>query len=240
MSIVYFISDAHLGLNDQVTEKIKENQIIAFLKSIQKRADMLFILGDLFDAWIEYRTVMPKGFHRTLAALHNLHDNGTEIHFLVGNHDCWTRDYFSSEIGMIIHHQPFDIIIDGKKIFLHHGDGLCPNDKGYRILKKIVRNPFAIWLFSWLHPDIGLKIARSSSQKSRYHSEKKHYGEEDGMLKYATSKINNGYDYVIMGHRHLPAQTIIQNGIYINLGDWITHRSYAKMENGELKLEQWK
>lgn len=239
MSRVYFMSDAHLGLNDRSTEREKEDQLIAFLDSLKDRAEQLFILGDLFDAWIEYRTVIPKGFHRTLTALDNLRRRGIVIHFLAGNHDCWLRDYLTDEIGVIVHHDPFDIILDGKKIYLHHGDGLATNDSGYRFMKKILRNRTAIWLFSWIHPDIGLRLARSSSQTSRRYSARKHFGEEDGMLKFAREKIGQGYDYVIMGHRHLPVFTSINVGAYANLGDWIDHRTYAVLEDGVLKLQKW-
>ncbi|MBI4810111.1 MAG: UDP-2,3-diacylglucosamine diphosphatase, partial [Ignavibacteriales bacterium] len=197
-------------------------------------------VGDLFDAWIEYRTVIPKGFHRILAKLDELSAKGISIHFLAGNHDCWYRDYFQNEIGMKTYHEPFHITVDGKKIFIHHGDGLAKNDAGYRILKKIVRNKFSIWLFSWLHPDLGLKLARSSSKTSRGHSSNKHYGEEDGMLKFAREKIHEGFDYVIMGHRHVPIMKDFDHGTYINLGDWITHNRYAKLENGSLTLHEWK
>jgi UDP-2,3-diacylglucosamine hydrolase len=131
------------------------------------------------------------------------------------------------------------VTIDGKKIYLHHGDGLAPNDSGYRALKKILRNRTAVWFFSWIHPDVGLKLARSSSQTSRRYSEKKHFVEEDGMLQFASDKIDEGYDYIIMGHRHLPVFTKVKNGVYVNLGDWITHQTYAILEDGELKFNRW-
>jgi UDP-2,3-diacylglucosamine hydrolase len=239
MSRVYFMSDAHLGLTDRATEWAKEDRIIAFWDSIKDSANELFILGDLFDAWIEYRTVIPKGFHRTLSALEDLRRRGIVIHFLAGNHDCWLRDYLSDEIGITVHHKPFDVILDGKKIYLHHGDGLAVNDSGYRIMKKILRNRIAVWLFSWIHPDIGLKLARSSSHTSRRYTTNKHFGEEDGMLKFAQGKIEAGYDYVIMGHRHLPVFTPVNTGAYVNLGDWIKHMTYAVLEDGNLKLNKW-
>jgi UDP-2,3-diacylglucosamine hydrolase len=233
------MSDAHLGLKDRATERIKEDKLVAFLKSLENHAHQLFILGDLFDAWIEYRTVIPKGFHRTLTALEHLRRKDITIHFLAGNHDCWLREYLSDEIGINIHHKPFDVTLQEKKIYLHHGDGLAQNDLGYRILKKIIRNHAAVWFYSWIHPDIGLKLARSSSRTSRRYSGKKHFGEEDGMLKFAQDKIAEGYNYVIMGHRHSPIITAVVSGTYINLGDWIEHMTYAVLEDGAIKLDKW-
>jgi len=240
MTKAYFISDAHLGLGKRDAERMKEDRLIAFLDYIKKDANQLYIVGDLFDAWIEYRTVIPKGFHRILAKLDELSSKGIIIHFLAGNHDCWYRDYFQNEIGMITHQSPFYVNLDGKRIYLHHGDGLAKNDTGYRILRKIVRNKFSIWLFSWIHPDVGLKIAKASSKTSRSYSSNKHYGEEDGMLKYAEKIISEGTDYVIMGHRHVPIEVKIGKGTYINLGDWIIYNRYAIFENGSLALHEWK
>jgi UDP-2,3-diacylglucosamine hydrolase len=240
MEKVYFISDAHLGLGTHEEERQKENRLIAFLDHIKKDATQLFILGDLFDAWFEYRTVIPKGFHRILSKLEECSGKNIALHFLVGNHDCWIRDYFRSEIGMKTYSLPFDIILNGKKIFLHHGDGLANDDLGYRILKKILRNRFSVWFYSWMHPDIGLILARSSSKTSRRYTSNKHYGEGDGMIRYAKKIIENGFDVVIMGHRHLPTYQEIGNGIYINLGDWIHSNTYAELDKDGIKLKQWK
>jgi len=240
MGKIYFISDAHLGLGTHEEERLKEDRLISFLDFIKNDASQLFILGDLFDAWIEYRTVIPKGFHRILAKLHELKQHGTIIHFLVGNHDCWIRDYFHDEIGMITYREAFSITINEKKIFIHHGDGLANNDTGYKILKKIIRYRFAIWLFSWVHPDIGLKLAQSSSKTSRQYTAQKHFGEEDGMKRFARENIENGFDIVIMGHRHQPSFIEMGNGVYVNLGDWITHNTYAELDGGQIKLKEWK
>lgn len=240
MEKIYFISDAHLGLGKREEERLKENRLLSFLDFIKNDASQLFILGDLFDAWIEYKTVIPKGFHRILAKLHELKQYGTIIHFLVGNHDCWIRDYFRDEIGMIIYKQEFITDLNGKKIFIHHGDGVANNDTGYKILKKIVRNRFAVWLFSWLHPDIGLKLAHASSRTSRQYTVQKHFGEIDGMKRFAKEKIDSGCDIVIMGHRHQPTILAIGNGTYVNLGDWIEHNTYAELDDKQITLKKWK
>ena len=240
MSKVYFISDAHLGLGTKDEERAKEDRLVAFLRSIRQDASQLFIVGDLFDAWFEYRTVIPKGFHRTLAALDDLVRHGIAVHYLAGNHDYWMRDFFREELGMRTHHAPFDVVVDGKKIFIHHGDGLAAKDAGYKILKKILSNRFSIWLYSWLHPDIGIAIARSSSRKSRKHTSTKEYGREDGMVGFSRKKIEEGFDVVVMGHRHEPICKEFGRGLYLNLGDLIEHNTYAVMDNGQIELKQWR
>jgi UDP-2,3-diacylglucosamine hydrolase len=245
MEKVYFISDAHLGLGSREEERAKEDRLLAFLDQIKRDASELFIVGDLFDAWFEYRTVIPKGYHRTLSKLEELSRSGISIHFLVGNHDCWIRDYFHQELGLRIYRTGFALTLHGKKIYLHHGDGLANNDTGYTILKKILRNRFAVWLYSWLHPDVGLRLARASSRTSRQHTAAKHYGDEDGMTAFAKARILEGCDIVIMGHHH---QTVVKtiaagagrSGTYINLGDWITHNTYAELAgDGRIELKHW-
>lgn len=239
MKKVYFISDVHLGLAGRAEERKKENRLISFLDSIAGDASALYIVGDLFDAWIEYREVIPGGFHRTLSKLDELVGRNVEVHFLVGNHDCWVRNYFSELIGMKVYEEPFQKEIQGKKVYLHHGDGLAKNDMGYAVLKKIVRHPISRWLFSWLHPDIGLPVARSSSRKSRHYTSGKHYGEGDGMTEFASGKISEGNHYVIMGHRHIALSTRLGSGTYINLGDWLSGGYFAVMEEGEITLREW-
>lgn len=235
----YFISDAHLGLGNRDAEKEKESHLIAFLRHIGENASSLFIVGDLFDAWLEYRTVIPKGYHRLFTAFDDLTRQGVKIHYLVGNHDFWIRDFFRDELGMTTHHDAFAIDACGKRIFIHHGDGVANNDTGYKILKAILRNPLSIWLYSWVHPDLGLALARSSSKKSRHYTSQKDYGEDDGMVNFAKAKIDEGFDIVIMGHRHRPVCKEFGNGTYINLGDWITHFSYAELSESGIVLKQW-
>ena len=239
MPKAYFISDAHLGLGTRNEEREKERRLIAFLDFASQDADQLFIVGDLFDAWIEYRTVIPKGFHRLLTKLEDFTRRGAEVHYLAGNHDYWMRDYFQDELGIKTYSDAFQITIDGKRVFIHHGDGLSPNDMGYKILKRILRNRFNIWLYSWFHPDLAIPLARSTSKRSRHYTSQKDYGEEDSMLKFAQTRIQEGNDVVVMGHRHQPTCKEIGGGIYLNLGDWITHNTYALMENGRIDLKKW-
>lgn len=236
----YFFSDAHLGLGSREDEKEKENRLLEFLGGIFPTTDALFIVGDLFDFWFEYKTVIPKGFHRTLAALQEFTDAGKTVHYLPGNHDYWMRDFFSTELGIVTHSKEFTIDIQGKTVFVHHGDGLADNDLGYRIIKPILRNRFNIWLYRWLHPDLGVRLARGSSRSSRKYTSHKDYGEEEGMIREATKRIRGGADIVIMGHRHKPNLVNIERGIYLNLGDWITHNTYAALTGGTIELRTWK
>ena len=239
MSKVYFISDAHLGLGSSEQDREKEGRLIAFLDSIMGDANQLYIVGDLFDAWIEYRSVIPKGHHRLLTKLEDLVRRGIAVHYVVGNHDFWMRDYFSTELGVTTYADAIETTIDGKRFYIHHGDGFALNDAGYRILKKVLRHPLAVWLYTWVHPDIGFGIARSTSRKSRGYTAKKEYGEEDGMIQAAEKKIHEGFDIVVMGHRHQPLSKKIGNGMYINLGDWMNFNTYAVFCNGTIELKTW-
>lgn len=235
----YFISDAHLGLGSRDKEKSKEDRLLAFLRAIFPTTETLVVAGDLFDFWFEYKTVIPKGFHRTLSALQEFTDAGKTVHFLAGNHDCWVDDFFSEELGLQVHPEPFAMNVQGKKIYVHHGDGLATNDLGYRLIKPVLRNKLSVRLYRWLHPDIGVRLARGSSRTSRQYTSHKHYGEEEGMIEEATRLIRQGYDIVVMGHRHKPNIVNIDNGTYVNLGDWIAHNTYAELVNGAITLKTW-
>jgi UDP-2,3-diacylglucosamine hydrolase len=236
----YFISDVHLGLADRATERAKEDRLLEFLRSILSSTDQLFILGDLFDFWFEYKTVIPKGFHRTLSALQAFTEKGVPVHYLAGNHDFWMGDFFSSELGMTLHFDPFETTIERKKVFLHHGDGLAKKDVGYRLIKPILRNRFNIALYRWLHPDLGVPLARGTSHTSRSYTSTKEFGEGEAMHDFAAGQISRGADLVIMGHRHQPCHERIGSGTYVNLGDWITYHSYGKLFRGKITLETWK
>jgi UDP-2,3-diacylglucosamine hydrolase len=235
----FFISDVHLGVGAPAEEKRKESILVSFLRTVRPEARELYILGDLFDFWFEYSTVIPRGFHRTLSAIQEYTDGGVPVHYLTGNHDFWMGDFFSEEIGVTVHREPFEARIDGKRVFLHHGDGLAKNDLGYRMIKPILRHPLSIRLYRWLHPDIGVRLARGSSRASRNYTGQKDYGETDGMMQLAEKKVREGFDYVLMGHRHQPTFVKIGQGVYVNLGDWITSRSYGVIANGMVSLEYW-
>jgi UDP-2,3-diacylglucosamine hydrolase len=236
---VYFISDVHLGLGPRDQEREKESRLLEFLRAIRPDAAALYILGDLFDFWFEYRTVIPRGYHRTLAALQEFTDAGVPVHFLVGNHDCWLDDFLSGEIGVQVYRKPFEALIKGKRVFMHHGDGLAENDLGYKIIKPILRNRVSFHLYRLLHPDLGVRLARGSSRTSRNYTSTKHYGEGEGMLRYARSLIASGVNIVIMGHRHAPSREELDGGVYVNLGDWVHHQTYAVLDDAGIHLRTW-
>ena len=233
----FFISDVHLGLGSREEEKAKENRLLSFLKCNLPAAEALFIVGDLFDFWFEYATVIPRGFHRTLAALQEYTDRGVPVHFLAGNHDFWVGDFFPTELGIQVHTEPFETIIDGKRVYMHHGDGLSGNDLGYRLIKPILRNRTCRMLYRWVHPDIGVRIARGSSRTSRTYTANKKY--DEGMTRFAAEKIRTGADIVIMGHRHEPTTEVLGKGLYINLGDWITFSTFGELAGGVMTLKTW-
>ncbi len=239
MKNIFFFSDVHFGLQDALREKEKERRVLSFLDHVQKHGEELFIMGDLFDYWFEYKYVIPRGYHHILAKLSQMVDSGIRIHYVAGNHDFWLKDFFPNDLGITVYKEPFGITLRGKRFYLHHGDGLALNDTGYRILKKILRSPISIFLYGLLHPDWTAPIARGSSKTSRQYTGQKDYGETDGMKRFAESMISEGYDAVILGHRHRPSTESIGGGTYINLGDWITYNTYAEFDGKTLQLKEW-
>ncbi len=236
---VYFISDLHLGLESKEKEKLKEEKLIRFLNFIREDASELYILGDLFDYWFEYKRVLQKGYFKTFTALKSLTDEGIKIHYLIGNHDFMHRDFFQSELNVNLYENPIEVSLDKRKFFLGHGDGLVKNDIGYKILKKILRNKFLQKVFSLVHPDWGIALASSSSKKSRDYTSEKNYGEIDGLFEAAKLKIDEGFDFVIFGHSHNRSDKEYKNGRYINLGTWLYKPCYLVLRNGQLNFFDW-
>ena len=234
----YFFSDAHLGLGSLEENRERELRLIRFLDFIKRDAEQIFIVGDLFDYWFEYKTVVPKKYFRLFAKLAELTERGIGISFIAGNHDFWVKDYFRDELGMDVHLEPIEIEIRGKKFFIHHGDGLLKDDIGYKILKIILRNKLNIFLYSLIHPDISGWIARWSSRTSRRYTSKRTY-EGNGMTEFAAQKLKEGFDFVVMGHNHVPSHQKIGNGVYVNLGDWIFKNTYAVFDGKQLELKKW-
>ena len=234
----YFFSDAHLGIGSKEEDLQKELRLIRFLHRIQKDAAQVYIVGDLFDYWFEYKTVVPKRYFRLFATFAELSERNIRLFFIAGNHDFWVNNYFRDELGMEVHVHPVEADIDGKRFFIHHGDGLLKDDLGYKILKKILRSKFNIFLFSLLHPDLAGWLAHWSSKTSRQYTSKRTY-ESSGMVEFATQKIREGFDFVIMGHNHVPSRQTIGSGVYVNLGDWITENTYAVFNGKQLALKKW-
>ncbi len=233
----YFFSDVHLGLESEEKEKLKETKLIQFLDEIKSDALEIFIVGDLFDCWIEYKRAVPKGFYRLFTKISEITESGIKINYIAGNHDFWKGDYFKKEFGIEICHTHIEREIESKKFFIHHGDGFAYNDTGYRILKMILRNRLSQKLYSLIHPDIGIRLAKGTSETSRKYTEEKDYSKSDGLRESAFKKISEGFDYVIMGHRHIPQMTPFENGFYINLGDWIDYFTFGVFKNGCFELK---
>lgn len=238
MRKTYFFSDVHLGLGSKEEETRKERLLVQFLEMVHHDGKELFIVGDLFDYWFEYQSVVPKGYFRLFTKLADLTESGIPISYLVGNHDFWLKSYFREELGVQIFLEPIERTINDKRFYIHHGDGLLKNDTGYRILKKILRSRVNIFLFSLLHPDLTGWVARWSSRKSRKHVGKRSFEEHD-MVEFAEKRIQEGFDYVIMGHNHIPRLRNIGKGAYVNLGDWVSENSYAVFDGTTLELKHW-
>ena len=239
---IYFASDNHLGAPTPEASKEREAKFVRWLDTIKADAGAIFLLGDLFDFWFEYRTVVPKGFVRTLGKLAELRDSGIAIYFFVGNHDLWVDDYFEKELNIPVFHRPQEAESCGKRFLIGHGDGLGPGDKGYKRMKKVFTNPFCKWLFRWLHPDIGVRLAQYLSVKNKMISgdEDVHFLGEDKewLVQYCKRKLETThYDYFLFGHRHLPMTIDLgSKATYINTGDWIHYYTYAVFDGKETKL----
>lgn len=252
----YFFSDVHLGFLGKDEEKQKERKLVSFLESIRLNAREIFIVGDLFDCWIEYRRAVPKGFYRTLAKLNEIVEQGINVNFFSGNHDFWLNTYLRDDVGLKLYSDSLETELDGKKFFITHGDGLSKGDTGYKIIKKILRSPVNQFLYSLVHPDIGLWLAQGSSKKSRLHTDDRQrvietYPESSktgshgsgGMRDFASGKIGEGTDFVVMGHIHKPQYIELKNngrvGYYITLGDWIKNFTYGLYSNGIFELKKF-
>ncbi len=234
-----FISDIHLGLQSNELEKKKERLLVKFLNYAQDIGKELFIVGDLYDYWFEYKKVYQKGFFRTLTALQDLTEKGIKVHYFIGNHDFMHRDFFKNEIGVIMYKEPVETILNGKKFFIGHGDGMVKNDLGYNILKKILRNKTLQILYSLIHPDLGISIASGTSKSSRDYTSKKDYGEDDGLFEAAKVKIDEGNDYVLFGHLHKRCYLNYKGGVYINLGSWLDVPCYGIFKDDKFEIVDW-
>jgi UDP-2,3-diacylglucosamine hydrolase len=240
---IYFLSDFHLGAPDHKRSLEREKKIVAFLDEISADAAQIFIVGDMFDFWYEYRKVVPKGYVRLLGKLAELTDRGIPIHFFVGNHDMWMTDYLTRELNIPIYFEPKEFVFNNKQFYVGHGDGLGPGDHGYKFLKKIFRNPACQWLFGILPPAIGIGLADYFSRKSREATgqhEQHFMGEEkEWLISYCRDTLGKKhYDYLIFGHRHLPIDYALDpQSRYINLGDWINYFTYAVFDGQHLSLK---
>lgn len=242
---VYFLSDAHLGAKLLKNNRERELKLVEFLQKIKPDCAELFLLGDMFDFWFEYKYVIPKGHVRFLAELANYTDQGIQVHFFTGNHDIWAFDYLEKECGVTLHNSLFETTINQKSFLIGHGDGLNPNDKGYLFLRNAFHNRLLQKCFRLIHPDWGIALANKWSAHSRL--------KENGSIEAAGYRGDNqeeivGYckrvlkkrhvDYFIFGHRHLPLDLELETSShYINTGDWITHFTYAVFDGLQVELK---
>jgi UDP-2,3-diacylglucosamine hydrolase len=242
---IYFISDFHLGIPDYDKSLQREKKIVHWLDMVRKDAAEIYILGDIFDFWFEYKHAIPKGFIRLLGKLAELADEGIKLHYFTGNHDMWVFEYLPKEIGMTLYREPVQREINGKKFFIGHGDGLGPGDHGYKFIKKVFANKFCQWLFARLHPNFGIGMANYWSRRSRFSTgdfDEKYLGDDKEYLVVFANEIlkKEYYDYFIFGHRHLPLDIKVgEKSRYINLGDWIKYFTYAEFDGKNLELKKF-
>lgn len=236
---VYFLSDAHLGAESSTAEAARETRLHGFLNSLHGRAKRLFIVGDLFDFWFEYRTAIPRRHFPTLAALDRLRASGTAITWLTGNHDFWLGRFPAEELGIATRDGALSLELQGRRIWIHHGDGLVGGDLGYRILKRVIRSPVSIALYGLLHPDLGIPLAHRVSRWSRRSRGERPLEAERLWREIALPRFAEGYDAVLVGHFHHAYQRREAGREFLLLGDWIDRFTYVVLEDGKLRLETW-
>jgi len=241
---LFFASDFHLGVPSKEESLKREKKIIRWLESIQDEAQTIFLVGDIFDFWFEYRQAIPKGYIRLQGKLAELIDSGIQIIFFTGNHDMWMFGYFTEELGIPVFRDPIEFTVNNKKFYVGHGDGLGPGDRIYKIWKKVFRNKIAQFLFGVIHPDIGIGFANYCSRNSRIkqtHKEPGFLGEDEWLWQYSKEKEKEAHrDFYIFGHRHLPLNVeVSKDSRYINLGEWVNHQTYAVFDGNELLLKEF-
>jgi UDP-2,3-diacylglucosamine hydrolase len=242
---IYLLSDFHLGAPTYTASLEREKQLVQFLDEIKTNATEIFLVGDMFDFWYEYRTVVPKGYVRLLGKLAELADAGIQLHFFVGNHDMWMKDYFQQELNMPVYFEPKEFERNGKTFLIGHGDGLGPGDHGYKRLKKVFRSPISQWLFGIFPPKLGIGLANYMSRRSRAQAgatEETFLGEEKEWLIIYSKEVltQKKVDFFVFGHRHLPIDYRLSvEARYINLGDWINYCTYAVFDGQNLELKSY-
>ena len=238
MGALYFISDVHLGLESAAEERAKEERLATLIERARTDAEGFYIVGDLFDFWFEYRHVVPAAGLRVLGALHRLSAAGIPLHYLAGNHDFAPGRYLAEEVGCTLHPEPFAFTHEGRRFYLHHGDGLAENDLGYLILRRILRSRFNQALWRLLHPDLGIGLARAVSRKSRDHTGAKDYGSDRRLQEFLRRRLGEGHQVIVMGHTHTAEVRTLEGGAwYVNLGTWLDGGApYARYEAGRLEV----
>jgi UDP-2,3-diacylglucosamine hydrolase len=239
---IYFASDFHLGVPDEEQSRAREARLVQWLDMASKDAAEIFLVGDVFDFWFEYKTVIPKGFVRLQGKIAEITDAGIPVHYFTGNHDMWAFGYFEKELGVKMYRQPITRFFNGAKFMIGHGDGLGPGDHGYKFIKKVFANPFCQWAFRQIHPDLGIRIASFFSGRSRavnLSEDLKYLGDDREWLAVYCREIlkETHFDYFIFGHRHLPIDIKVGAGSrYVNLGEWMRSNTYAVWDGTHLEL----
>lgn len=243
---IYFASDFHLGVPNYADSLIREKKIVAWLEHVRQDAKEIFLVGDIFDFWFEYKRAIPKGFIRLQGKIAEITDSGIPVHVFTGNHDMWIFDYIPKELGVSLYREPITRTFNGKKFYIGHGDGLGPGDHGYKFLKRVFASKVCQWFFARLHPNFGIWLAEKSSKTSRAStgkSDEKYLGDENEWLAIYSKEIlqKEHYDYFIFGHRHLPIELEIGGkSVYYNLGEWINYCTYLVFDGQKCDLKTWK
>ncbi len=243
---IYFISDSHLGIPGDASSGERERMMVRWFDTIRHDAREVYLLGDIFDFWFEYRTVVPKGFVRLLGKIAEITDQGIQVHFFTGNHDLWVYSYFNEELGVTVHHKPIFARLFDQSFHIGHGDGLGPGDRGYKIMKWFFASRICQRMFAALHPTIGTKLAWFFSGHSRKVNKKKKKEflglENEWLIQYCREVLQSQHvDYFVFGHRHIPMKLeIAPASFYVNTGDWVTHFSYVVFDGNNLKMKYFK
>ena len=243
---IYFASDFHLGVPNREASLERERRIVAWLDMVRKDAHSIYLLGDIFDFWFEYRHAIPKGFIRMQGKLAELRDAGIFIYFFTGNHDMWMFDYFPKELGIPVYREPIAMTAGHQKLIIGHGDGLGPGEASYKVLKWFFNSKLCQWLFARIHPNLGMSIAQYWSRKSRINNmknEEKFRGEEKEFLFIwcREQELKVHHDFYIFGHRHLSLDLNVgPDSRYINIGEWVHQATYGVYDgmNFELRIFQ--
>ncbi len=238
---VFFASDFHLGVPDKASSLTREKKIVRWLDQIKDEAYAIFLVGDIFDFWFEYKRSIPKGFVRFQGKIAELTDQGIPVIFFTGNHDTWMFDYFTEELNVVIYRDPTPFLFNGKKLLIGHGDGLGPGDPFYKFLRKVFTSKICQWLFARIHPNTGIRLANGWSRKSRISNtakEKEQQHKEEWLLTHCKEvESNSHHDYYIFGHRHLPLELAVNDSsTYINLGEWVNYFTYGVFDGDTMKL----
>jgi UDP-2,3-diacylglucosamine hydrolase len=234
-----FISDAHLGSEPPPREAPREERLIRFLESLPGQARALYVVGDLFDFWFEYRAAVPRRYVRLLGVLRAVRERGVRVVYLAGNHDFWLGPFLRDDVGLETAEGPLAVELDGRRVWLHHGDGLIGGDLGYRMLKRVIRHPLSIALYGWIHPDIGLPFAHWCSRLSRGSRERRPLDGDRLFREIAEPRFREGFDAVMVGHFHHAYERREGNRLFCVLGDWMERFTYAELRDGAFSLRVW-